>query len=73
MKKLESVVPYKAPVAAAAATKPAPKPAKLSAAESKEISIVKKSLTTKGAQTLPSGKFRKSYNKSTHESRSNSQ
>lgn len=53
MKKLENVVPYQA----AAAARPAPKPAKLSAAESKEISIVKKSLTSKGAQTLPSGKW----------------
>ena len=56
MEKLKGVVPFKAAAPAAAqATKPAPKPAKLSASESKELSIVRKSLTTKGPQTLPSG------------------
>ena len=52
MEKLKGVVPFKA---AAPAAKPAPKPVKLSESESKEVSIVRKSLTTKGAQTLPSG------------------
>ena len=44
-------------VTAAAALKPVQRttPAKLSDEESKEVSIVRKSLTTKGAQTLPSG------------------
>jgi len=56
MEKLKGVVPFKAAAPTAAqATKPAPKPAKLSASESKELSIVRKSLTTKGPQTLPSG------------------
>jgi len=58
MEKLKGVVPVKAAAPAAAqATKPAPKPAKLSASESKELSIVRKSLTTKGPQTLPSGNW----------------
>ena len=55
MEKLKGVVPYKA-AAASQSARPMPKSAQLSAAESKELSIVKKSLTTKGAQTLPSGK-----------------
>ena len=61
MEKLKSVVPYKAAVPAAPAAKPAPKPAKLSASESKELSIVMKSLTTKGAQALPSGAYFKRW------------
>lgn len=52
MDKLQGVVPMKAATAAAALK---PVPAKLSDEESKEVSIVRKSLTTKGAQTLPSG------------------
>lgn len=54
MEKLKSVVPYKT-AAASQSARPVPKPAQLSASESKELSIVKKSLTAKGAQTLPSG------------------
>lgn len=52
MDKLQGVVPMKAATAAAALK---PVPTKLSDEESKEVSIVRKSLTTKGAQTLPSG------------------
>lgn len=56
MDKLQGVVPMKA-ATTAAALKPVhrSRPAKLSDEESKEISIVRKSLTTKGVQTLPSG------------------
>ena len=52
MDKLQGVVPMKASTAAAALK---PVPTKLSDEESKEVSIVRKSLTTKGAQILPSG------------------
>ncbi|KAM7424878.1 hypothetical protein ABFA07_023620 [Porites harrisoni] len=54
MDKLQGVVPMKAATAAAALK---PVPTKLSDEESKEVSIVRKSLTTKGAQTLPSGNW----------------
>ena len=56
MDKLQGVVPLKA-ATTAAALKPVHRstPAKLSYEESKEISIVTKSLRIKGVQTLPSG------------------
>lgn len=58
MDKLQGVVPLKA-ATTAAALKPVhgSTPAKLSYEESKEISIVTKSLRIKGVQTLPSGNW----------------
>lgn len=58
MEKLKAVVPYKATSTAIPAQMPTPKPATLSAKESKELSIVNRSLRKKGPQTLPSGKFK---------------
>ena len=53
MERLKNVVP---PKDEGQAPKPVPKAAKLSETESKQLSIVTKSLNTKGPQTLPSGK-----------------
>ena len=55
MEKLQSVVPIKGTAAASPSPQaplPKPKSAKLSAAESKELSYV---LTSKGSRALPSG------------------
>lgn len=49
---LRNVVPYQAE---APAPKPAPKVARLSENESKELEIVTRSLDANGPQTLPSG------------------
>lgn len=54
MERLKNVVP---PKDEGQAPKPVPKAAKLSETESKQLSIVTKSLNTKGPQTLPSGKW----------------
>lgn len=51
---LQNVVPYQAE---APAPKPAPKVARLSENESKELEIVTRSLDANGPQTLPSGKW----------------